>query len=123
MKLRQVMLFAKDIDKMTAFYRDGLGLTVTNQFAGWAELAAGDCSSALHAIPKHIADRIEITTPPRRRSETPYKVTFLVDDLEEARERLNACGGFMNEITRADHGAFCDGLDPEGNLFVIMEGA
>jgi catechol 2,3-dioxygenase-like lactoylglutathione lyase family enzyme len=76
MELRIAMIFVKDLDRMTAFYRDGLGLRVLPEKTreGWVELAAGNCSLALHAIPPEIAGRIEISDPPRQRSETPMAV-------------------------------------------------
>lgn len=118
-KLGAIIVFAKDMKRMTEFYQDALGLRliITTMSPGWVELDAGGVHVALHAIPPRIARQIEITTPPRARDESPTKLVFEVDDLDEARRRLTSHGATMFE-PRA-WGA-CDGLDPEGNVFQIV---
>src|SRR5262245_65556905 len=117
--LRRAMIFAKDLERMTRFYRDGLGLRVVQQTlaSDWVELDAGDTTLALHAIPADIAATIEITTPPRRRSNTPMKLVFEVDDLDAARAGLVAYGAVMDEPRGW---SACDGVDPEGNVFQLV---
>ena len=120
MELRRAMIFAKDMDRMTAFYRDGLGLRLipeTHQ-DGWVEFEAGGCLLALHAIPAEIAKDIDITSPPLPRSHTPMKLVFETRDLEVARNHLLSQGAIMREPST--RGA-CDGLDPEGNVFQIVK--
>jgi|SRR6185295_12200993 len=116
--LRHAMIFAKDMTRMTAFYRDALGLTVVPDKASaeWVELDAGGARVALHLIPEKYAKDIQITTPPKARSENPIKIAFTVDDLATARERLVAHGAVMFD----PHAFGCDGLDPEGNVFQIV---
>lgn len=118
MRLGRAILFVKDLDAMTVFYRDGLGLRAVPESAedGWVELDAGGTRLALHAIPAEIAATIHSSNPPHRREATPLKLVFLVDDLEAARARLAASGAVMYDIQ--SYGA-CDGLDPEGNVFQI----
>ncbi len=106
MKLSQVMLFAKDMPRTRTFYRD-------------VSFDAGGCFMALHAIPAAIAKDIEITQPPRARSDTPIKFTFFADDVDAARGRLIAHGAEMLEVRRFGALSLCDGLDPEGNVFQI----
>jgi catechol 2,3-dioxygenase-like lactoylglutathione lyase family enzyme len=119
MKLRQAMIFAKDLARMTAFYRDGLGLREIPESRqdGWVEFDAGGTLLALHEIPAHIAANIEIETPPEARSETPIKLVFESEEVEAARAHLISHGAVMFE-PRAWGG--CDGLDPEGNVFQIV---
>jgi len=119
MELRSAMIFVKDIDRMTAFYRDGLGLRVLPDATreGWVEFQAGNSSLALHAIPPDIASRIEITDPPRPRSNTPIKLVFETPDLEAARAHLASHGAVMHEPRNSGS---CDGVDPEGNVFNIV---
>ena len=119
MELRSAMIFVKDIDRMTAFYRDGLGLRVLPETAreGWVELSAGSSSLALHAIPPEIAERIEITDPPRQRADTPIKLVFETPDLDGARAHLMLHGAVMHEPRSSGS---CDGLDPEGNVFNVV---
>jgi catechol-2,3-dioxygenase len=119
MELARAILFVKNIDCMTAFYRDALGLRVVPETAttGWVELEAGGASLALHAIPEEIARTITITDPPKRRGEAPVKLVFRTPDLEAARTVLIARGGMVSE--RWSWNAY-DVVDPEGNVFQIV---
>ena len=118
MRLRCAMIYAKDMTAMTAFYRDGLGLTPIAERArdGWLEMDAGGVTVALHAIPSSIAADILIASPPAAREDTPIKLIFEVPDLEVARAHLISHGAQMMDIRPWGS---CDGLDPEGNVFQI----
>ena len=120
MNLRRAIVFAKDLERMTAFYRDGLGLRVIPETRqeGWVELDAGGALIALHAIPAHIAETIEVKTPPEAREDTAIKLVFLTDDVAAARAHLAAHGAVM--FDPRSWGS-CDGLDPEGNVFQIAK--
>jgi catechol 2,3-dioxygenase-like lactoylglutathione lyase family enzyme len=120
--LSTVMIFAKDLKKMADFYHDALGLPlIPGPLApGWIEFDAGGVRLALHALAPRAAKQIEITTPPRAREETPLKLVFEVHDLAATRRRLMARGATMFEPR--SWGA-CDGLDPEGNVFQLIEPA
>jgi catechol 2,3-dioxygenase-like lactoylglutathione lyase family enzyme len=120
MQLRLPMIFAKDMARMTAFYRDGIGLELVAERSNewWTEFQAGGAMLALHKIAPDIADTIEITSPPRPRSSTPIKLIFETADLEASRAHLIEHGAVMFEPQ--PWGA-CDGLDPEGNVFQIMK--
>jgi catechol 2,3-dioxygenase-like lactoylglutathione lyase family enzyme len=117
MRLQRAMIFVKDLDRMAAFYGETLGLEAMDatRTEAWAEFDGGGASLALHAVPSHVAEGIEITSPPRAREENPVKLVFVVDDVECERARLAALGVPM--IARP-WGA-CDGIDPEGNVFQI----
>ncbi len=119
MRLQRVIVFVKDLPRMTAFYVDGVGLRVVPGSAadGWVELDAGGATLALHAIPAAIAARITIGDPPAAREDTPIKLVFAVDDLDAARARLAAHGAVMSEPRSWPA---CDGVDPEGNVFQIV---
>jgi catechol 2,3-dioxygenase-like lactoylglutathione lyase family enzyme len=121
MKLHGSILFVKDMPRMLAFYRDGLGLRwiAERSSEDWAELDGDGAVLALHAIPAEISARIAIQSPPEAREDTPIKLVFAADSLVQARQQLIACGAVMSEPS-----AFgtCDGLDPEGNVFQIKTG-
>jgi catechol 2,3-dioxygenase-like lactoylglutathione lyase family enzyme len=119
MELRMAMIFVKDMARMTAFYRDGIGLRLLPEATqeGWVEFQAGGSRLALHEIPSHIARDIEITDPPRARENTPIKLVFETPDLEASRAHLAAHGAVMHPPRNA---RWCDGLDPEGNVFQIV---
>ena len=114
MRLRRAILFAKNIDVMTAFYRDAVGLRLVpgKTTRGWIEFE----DLALHAIPDSIAAAIQIQSPPAARSDSAIKLVFEVADLTAARAHLEEHGAVMREARPWG----CDGLDPEGNVFQIV---
>lgn len=119
MKLATVILFAKDVARLRAFYGDLLGLSVIEDQPGWVRFDAGGCAVALHAIPAPIAAAITIEDPPVAREDTPIKLAFQVEDVALERERLIAGCARMGELKRFGAVALCDGVDPEGNVFQI----
>ena len=76
MRLQLAMIYAKDLPLMAGFYGDTLGLKPIegSRTESWVEFDAGGVVLGLHAIPSHIADQIEITSPPQVREETPIKL-------------------------------------------------
>jgi hypothetical protein len=53
------------------------------------------------------------------REGTPIKLAFHADDPEAERARLVARGVTMRDVHRFGDVVFCDGIDPEGNVFQI----
>jgi len=119
LRLRRAIIFARDMGRMTGFYREGVGLghQAGEVADGWVELGSGEATLALHAIPEAIAREIRIDDPPRARQHTPIKLVFEVDELEAAGAQLTAHGATLSE--RWGWGAY-DVTDPEGNVFQIV---
>jgi catechol 2,3-dioxygenase-like lactoylglutathione lyase family enzyme len=119
MKLGQAILFVHDTAQMQAFY-EGLGLRVVDGDAasGFVRLAdpAGGAILALH-FTKVIGPAIGTGRPPR--VDTAIKLCFDVDDADRERTALVARGVTMRDLHRFEDIAFCDGIDPEGNIFQI----
>ena len=117
MRLNRAMIYVKDVNRMAAFYGHTLGLKPIEEtrMENWVEFEAGAIKFALHAIPSEIADRIEISAPPRPREKNPVKLSFEVDDAVSERQRLESLGV---PIVQRRWGAY-DGIDPEGNIFGI----
>ena len=118
MELLRAMIFVKDLERMTVFYQDALGLRPLPEKTtdGWIEFDAGGTILALHAIPAEYAKNIQISNPPAAREDNPIKLVFRAADLSAARAHLIEHGAVMGEMR--SWGA-CDGLDPEGNVFQI----
>ncbi len=123
MRLSTAMVFAKDMKRMTAFYRFGVGLKLVEEKSksDWSEFDAGGAIFALHEIPDHIARHIEIKTPPQARGDNPIKLFFETDDVRTAREQVIAYGGVMEEVHERLGTPSCSGLDPEGNVFTLLQ--
>ena len=114
------MLFVKDLDRMTAFYRDILQLQPVEdtRLDNWVEFTGDGARFSLHAIPPAIAASIHIDSPPRPREQGGVKLTFMVRDVHSTLERITASG--LPLLQRPWGGT--DAIDPEGNVFTLSEG-
>ena len=117
MQLNGAMLFVKDLDRMTAFYRDILQLQPVEdtRLGNWVEFKCDGARFSLHAIPPAIAASIHIDWPPRPREQGGIKLTFLVRDVHSTLERITAMG---LPLLQRPWGA-TDAVDPEGNVFAL----
>jgi catechol 2,3-dioxygenase-like lactoylglutathione lyase family enzyme len=115
MRMAQTIVFVEDIARMQAFYQGALGLPVISAEPGWVRLDAGGVVLALHAI----KPGPPLPEPARERADAYIKLCFHVDDIDDARAALVAAGSTMRELHHHGDVAFCDGLDPEGNIFQI----
>lgn len=114
MRLTQLILFTGDISRLRGFYVDTLGLGVVEDTPGWIRLDAGGVVIALHALPDEPAG-----DPTKPREDSYWKPGFHVDDVETTRARLIAAGVTMRAVFQFGDARFCDGLDPDGNVFQI----
>jgi catechol 2,3-dioxygenase-like lactoylglutathione lyase family enzyme len=48
LSMRRIILFTSDMERMTEFYRDVLGLPLRTDERGWKEFDADGCVIALH---------------------------------------------------------------------------
>ena len=111
LELRRVILFTQNLEVMTAFYRDVLGLAVTAREAGWVDFAAGGCALALHAGTSEVGKR-------------PPKLVFYAADVAATRETLTARGlKGAGTVKSAGRFEMCDYRDPDGNRLQISSRA
>lgn len=118
------VLFAKDLPRVAAFYRDLVGMTQTVTENRLIVLESDTYQLVIHGIPKNIANRIDITTPPLRRVDMPTKLVFPVTSLAAARTAAGALGGEVDPVSAqfsARNFTACDGFDPEGNVVQFRE--
>jgi catechol 2,3-dioxygenase-like lactoylglutathione lyase family enzyme len=117
MRLDGAMLFVKDLDRMTAFYRDVLGLQVVDdtRLENWVEFRGDGPRFSLHAIPSAIADGIRIDSPPQPREQSSAKLAFAVEDVDATLERIEQMG---LPLLRRPWGNI-EAVDPEGNVFAL----
>ncbi len=120
------VLYAKDLRRVTDFYEHAIGLTLTENKDDHVVLERSDFQLVIVQIPIEIAAKIEISTPPDRRSDAAVKLVFYVSDIAAVREAAGSHGGALNA---ADHewsfgdATLCDGLDPEGNVIQCRQRA
>jgi catechol 2,3-dioxygenase-like lactoylglutathione lyase family enzyme len=106
LNLRRVVVFTANIEAMTEFYRDVLGLRIVGREPGWVDFAAGGCNIALH---KGAAE------PGKR----PPKLTFYAADVAAARALLVSRGAKIGKIVSTPKFDMCGGKDPDGNAFGV----
>ena len=102
MKMARVILFTRQMDAMSEFYGEVLGLQQVTIESGWREFAAGAARIALHSGPP---------SPGRKGP----KIVFHADDVAAQRETLVARGAKFGKIRQGDVFCLCDGKDPDGN--------
>jgi len=89
------MIFVVDLERMTAFYRDVMGLepVEATRREDWVEFETdGGAPFSLHAIPAAIAGGVETPSPPVPRDQASCKLTFVAADLAAERTRLQGLG-------------------------------
>ncbi len=107
MQLQRVILFAEDIKKLAAFYREAIGLepkVTPDDPRTWLEFVAGSSSIALHNGGTDKTGRAP-------------KIVFFVPNNEiiTTRAALNGRGANFGKLIRVFDFQFCNGTDPEGN--------
>lgn len=114
-----LVVFAKNKKRVSAFYRQTLGLEVQESDTSHDLLRGHGYEVVVHTIPRKYAASITITKPPEPRQETPFKPTFVVASLAEVRRAAEATGGCLKPESGAWHfreHVVLDGWDPEGNV-------
>lgn len=101
MEIARVILFTAQIDAMSRFYRDVLGLPQISNEKGWREFAAGGVTIALHSGP---------SSPGRKGP----KIVFRARDVDALRQTLVARGARFGKVRQGEY-CLCDGKDPDGN--------
>jgi predicted enzyme related to lactoylglutathione lyase len=97
-----VILFTGQIEAMSKFYGEVLGLKLITNEKGWKEFAAGGARVALHSGP---------ASPGRKGP----KIVFQAKDVAALREKLVARGARFGKVRQGDEFCLCDGKDPDGN--------
>ena len=120
MRLHGAMLFVKDLNRMTSFYADVLGMKPNEDTRqdNWVEFTGAQFS--LHAVPVTIAAGIRIESPPTPREQTAGpKLTFEVRDVEATLTKIESMG---LPLLHRPWGAI-EAVDPEGNVFALRGAA
>lgn len=113
------LLFAKDLERMAAFYEQVAGLPVKVRAEGRIVLESPHYMLVLHALPQIVADNLIIASPPLRRTDVPIKLIFPVASLALVHTLSPMLGGGVESEEAEWVGPgfrACEGYDPEGNL-------
>jgi predicted enzyme related to lactoylglutathione lyase len=118
------VLFSKDLPRVARFYEEFLSMQVIVDEVDRIVLESSGFLLVVHSIPPQIAEAIEITSPPVRRTDMPTKLFFPVVSIAETRTKAIALGGELNPPSKEWEGRgfrACDGHDPEGNVIQFRE--
>jgi predicted enzyme related to lactoylglutathione lyase len=120
------IVHAKDIRRLARFYAAVADLEIVHEVADHVVLESETYELVVVAIPAAAAARIVIATPPVRRENTAFKLSFAVDSLAEARSAARDAGGELDAPAKEwefQGMRVCDGCDPEGNMIQVREAA
>ena len=119
-----LVVFAKSVKKLSAFYARTLGLEVLESARSHRLLRGNGYEVVVHAIPAKIAREIPIAKPPVLREDSAMKPSFVVPDLQALRLAVVATGGWLKSDDMAwtirGHKVL-DGCDPEGNILQFKQ--
>lgn len=101
LKMARIILFTNQMELMTKFYREVLGLPQVTNETGWREFDAGNARIALHSGPP---------SPGRKGP----KIVFHAKDVTAERAILIQKGAKFGKIRQGEF-CLCDGKDPDGN--------
>jgi catechol 2,3-dioxygenase-like lactoylglutathione lyase family enzyme len=102
LKMARVILFTSQMEEMSRFYGEVLGLKRVTDEPGWREFAAGGIRIALHSGP---------ASPARKGP----KLVFYARDVAGLRRTLTGRGARFGKVRQGAHFCLCDGRDPDGN--------
>jgi catechol 2,3-dioxygenase-like lactoylglutathione lyase family enzyme len=108
MEMARVILFTGQIDAMSKFYGEVLGLEQITNEKGWREFAAGGAGIALHSGP---------SSPGRKGP----KIVFRAQDVAGLRAELVARGASFGKVRKGEVFCLCDGKDPDGNPIQLSD--
>ena len=116
------LIYAKDLGRLTHFYRSLLQMVVCSQDEQLVVLENNDIQLLVHAIPPSYANQIAITAPPVLREEGAVKLFFTVPSLAWAEARAEDLGGGLLPQQWSGQGFVArNGFDPEGNILQLRE--
>ncbi|KVR15451.1 lactoylglutathione lyase [Burkholderia ubonensis] len=119
--MTRVLLYVHDVASIKSFYLRYFDLRVVEEIdREWAVLDAGNVELALHLAGPAFR-RAAAPEPPHA---THVKLVFsITSGIDAHRDRLARDGVVVRELKRYDGFAYrmYDGLDPEGNVFQVMQ--
>lgn len=114
-RVRYCVLYVADLEAMTAFYSEQLGLPVVERSGRFVAFGGAGAPLALEAGGPTVAGI-------RGKGQNPTLVQFAVADIETAVARLTARGiPLAGEVRRGPYGALAFFHDPEGNRLALLQ--
>ncbi|CAB3753880.1 lactoylglutathione lyase [Burkholderia sp. MSh2] len=119
--MTRIILYVQDVALLKAFYRLYFNLPVVEEIDDeWAVLDAGAVELALHLAGPAFRHAPASTTA----GASNVKLVFTIDaGIDAHRDRLAGDGVTVRDLKRFDGFPYrmYDGIDPEGNVFQVMQ--
>ena len=119
MRRVSAVLFARDQNKVAAFYAAVFRAEIRSSDANYTSLNCADFVLTVHQIPAHLMPP-DHGEPVQRREASAIRLDYPVMNLDHARREASRLGGCVDAQPPAWAGGdarFFLGHDPEGNVF------
>ena len=121
--MTRVILYVRDVALLKAFYQRYFALPVVEEIdSEWVVLNAGAVELALHLAGPTF--RRAATSASAKADSSTVKLVFRIDaDIDAHRDRLARDDVTVRDLKRYDGYPYrmYDGIDPEGNVFQVMQ--
>ncbi|KGB93847.1 VOC family protein [Burkholderia cepacia] len=123
--MTRIILYVRDVALLKAFYRRHFALPVIEEIDGeWAVLDAGAIELALHRAGPAFRPAAASASTNANVAASNVKLVFTIDaDIDAYRDRLARDGVTVRALKRYDGFPYrmVNGIDPEGNVFQVMQ--
>lgn len=121
-KFIRAIIFCNDVLALSAFYRDNFGMKLKGKAdKSWTVLKAGAVEIAFH---QSGSQYLKDDAKKFKGANSNIKLVLQIeDDLEDVRKHLLAKKVKLKKIVRFEGWPYswCDGIDPEGNVFQLVQ--
>jgi catechol-2,3-dioxygenase len=121
-QLTSIVLWVEDLAIAKNFYQRLLSAEILDDSDTFVRVASKQNEVLLHLVPEQY--REGITESPRVREDAVIKPIFVLPSISEARSAVALLSGQVNSADTQQvyaQSRYCDGFDPEGNVFQISE--
>ncbi|OXI21423.1 VOC family protein [Burkholderia sp. AU15512] len=122
--MTRIILYVQDVATLKTFYQRHFDLPVIEEIEHeWVVLGAGAIELALHLAGPAFRRAVTAHTEARAESSHVKFVFSIGQDIAAHRNRLAGSGVTVRDLKRYDGFAYTmyDGIDPEGNVFQVMQ--
>jgi predicted enzyme related to lactoylglutathione lyase len=118
------VLFTINMQSIARFYERIFGMRLHGADQDHIVLEIDGFRLTVHKIPDVYAEGIRISIPPKIREDSAIKLSLPVANIASTRQTASQLGGCVYEADREwekEGTLFCDGWDPDGNVFQLFE--
>jgi catechol-2,3-dioxygenase len=121
-QLTSIVLWVEDLAIAKNFYQKLLSAEILDDSATFVRVASKQNEVLLHLVPEQYREGISV--PPRLREDAVIKPIFVLPSVSDARSAVALLSGQVNSADTEQvyaQSRYCDGFDPEGNVFQVSE--